>query len=264
MLHGLVRIPVTDLRAEPDSKAERVTQALFGTPVEIRTVRKKYLKITLPDGMVGWSRTAHIEQIAFGPWRKYAGKAKAKVRSSTARVFGDDRKSQPPFILFFGTELVVSETDGKVRFVLPGGIKGFVSRSCLKMPVAKRIRGISGRQIVNAARKFLGAPYLWGGITPSGFDCSGLIQTVFGYFDIRLPRNSGDQRRKGFEVRRDNLRPGDLLFFPGHVTLSLGGSDFIHASASRGMVLIETLDPDSPDYREDLDKEFIVARRIPL
>jgi cell wall-associated NlpC family hydrolase len=117
---------------------------------------------------------------------------------------------------------------------------------------------------VATAVRFLGVPYLWGGITPYGFDCSGLVKTVFGFHGITLPRDSADQRSAGFDVARSSLRPGDLLFFPGHVAIICGGKEFVHASASRGMVAIDSFDPGAPNYREDLDNEFEFARRIQL
>jgi len=134
----------------------------------------------------------------------------------------------------------------------------------LAEPSHHDLSGVTGKKIVALASRFLGVPYLWGGISPMGFDCSGLVQAVFGFFDIRLPRDSKDQREEGFAVERDGLHPGDLLFFPGHVAISWGGREFIHAAASRGMVAVDSFDPAQPNYREDLDHEFEFSRRLSL
>ncbi len=262
MLHGIVKISVTDLRARPDSKSERVTQALFGTPIEIRIVRKTFLKVSLPDGCIGWCRAGHIERVAPGPWKKYVRRRKAKVRVESTKVKDISNRQAPPFRLYFGTELILTDRNGKSRFELPGGIRGVISQDTLLPYDWNRIKGVAGKKIIAAAKRFLGAPYLWGGITPAGFDCSGLVQTIYGFYDIKLPRNSKEQQGKGLAVARDALKPGDLLFFPGHVAISCGGNEIIHASASRGMIITESLDPSSPDYRRDLDDKFICARRL--
>jgi cell wall-associated NlpC family hydrolase len=264
MLHGIVNIPVTDLRAGPDSKSERVTQALFGTPVEIQTVRKKFAKVSLTDGCIGWCRAGHIDQVGFTLWKKYVRRRKAKVRVESTKVKDISNRQAPPFRLYFGTELVVSRRSGKTYFDLPGGKKGIISKAALLPHGSNRAKETAGKKMVAVGRRFLGAPYLWGGITPAGFDCSGLVQVIYGFYDIKLPRNSKEQQGEGFTITRDALKPGDLLFFPGHVAISCGGNDFIHASASRGIVIIESLDSSSPDYRRDLDDKFICARRLLL
>jgi len=85
---------------------------------------------------------------------------------------------------------------------------------------------------------------------------------VYRYHGFELPRDSRDQRRAGKSAKRDLLRAGDLLFFPGHVALSCGGDNFMHASAQRGMTVIDSFDSKEPNYRRDLDLGFEFARRI--
>ncbi len=88
-----------------------------------------------------------------------------------------------------------------------------------------------GERAVRIAEGYIGVPYEWGGETPSGFDCSGLVQYVYGRLGVALPRTSYAQFAAGRRITRAELRPGDLVFFDaaGHVGIYAGGGHFVHA-----------------------------------
>lgn len=88
---------------------------------------------------------------------------------------------------------------------------------------------VSSSAIVNYARQFLGVPYVWGGSTPSGFDCSGFTQYVYAHFGISLPRTSSAQAGAGYRVSAAEARPGDLVWWPGHVGIYTGSGNNIAA-----------------------------------
>lgn len=103
----------------------------------------------------------------------------------------------------------------------------------------------SSSQVVNYAYNFLGVPYVYGANGPRAFDCSGFTTYVYRHFGVNLPRTARTQFGAGTAVSRDNLAPGDLVFFNtvgylGHVGLYIGNGDFIHA-ASSGQVKISSL-----------------------
>jgi cell wall-associated NlpC family hydrolase len=99
-------------------------------------------------------------------------------------------------------------------------------------------------KVAKFARKFLGVPYRWGGMSPaSGFDCSGFTRFVYAHFGITLPHYTGSQFAMGRRVSRWGLRPGDLVFFHGlgHVGLYIGAGRFIHAPHSGTTVSIDSM-----------------------
>ena len=110
-----------------------------------------------------------------------------------------------------------------------------------------------GKKIVDAAYKYLGVPYVWGGTSTSGMDCSGFTQKVFARLDIQIPRTAAEQARFGTYVPKDELRPGDLLFFRtyasyiSHVGIYIGDGRFIQENYGAGKVTINRL---SDEYFE--------------
>jgi cell wall-associated NlpC family hydrolase len=101
-----------------------------------------------------------------------------------------------------------------------------------------------GRTVAALAKRHVGAPYRWGGASPSGFDCSGFVCYVYGQVGLSLPHNAAKQYRLGSPVTRDGLEPGDLVFFDGlrHNGIYVGGGRFIHARQTGRGVTIARLD----------------------
>jgi cell wall-associated NlpC family hydrolase len=129
-------------------------------------------------------------------------------------------------------------------------------------------------------RQFVGVPYLWGGRSPYGFDCSGFTVAFWGFMGVSLPRDADQQFQAGKPVT-GSLQPGDLLFFGNlaedkpderqkdrfssisHVAVSLGGDEIIHANGTAWGVSYNSIDPASPRYRPWLREHYAGARRYP-
>lgn len=130
--------------------------------------------------------------------------------------------------------------------------------STSKLAQSSNSCNVSGSALVSYAMKFLGTPYVWGGTTPiPGFDCSGYMQYVYAHFGISIDRTTFNQIHDGVEVSKDNLQPGDLVFFgtwdnPYHVGMYVGNNCYIHAPETGDVIKISQLS------RSD----FLTARRV--
>lgn len=130
------------------------------------------------------------------------------------------------------------------------------------LQAAQATRTLSDEAIVHAVAQ-IGSPYRFGGTTPAGFDCSGLVLYSYRLAGIDLPRDTREQRRATRRIERSEVRSGDLLFFARggreqalHVGLYVGDGEFVHAAYRGGSVRLERLD--SPHWR----RTFIEARRV--
>ena len=128
----------------------------------------------------------------------------------------------------------------------PDGLIGPVTYEALLgrgMPDVSHGSSILARRIVQTSMQYIGVPYVFGGTTPYGFDCSGYVRYVFAQAGVALPRMADEQYYYGSPISTSELRAGDLVFFstytygPSHVGIYLGDNNFINASSSRGVVI---------------------------
>lgn len=152
-------------------------------------------------------------------------------------------------VLYRGAEVNVVGSENGWYIINYGGVNAYVCGSYLSIsrgtPVS-RGTSVTGYAIVEYGKNFLGTPYVYGGTTPSGFDCSGFVKYVYAHFGISLPRTSYSQLNSGVAVTRDELQPGDLVFFrnAGHVGIYAGNGNYMHAPQTGRSVCIEPMTRD--------------------
>ncbi len=263
--HAVVSLPILDLRPEPRHGSELRSQLLMGETVRILPGRPREGWVRVrnePDGYVGWVRhwgLVPATAARAARWRRRA-KGRIGVPMALVRALPGRGRNVPArgaatvSPVFFGNRLIVASR-GRGRWVeveLPDGRRGLLERSTL-----------AGARPTLEARvgSLLGTPYLWGGRSPAGYDCSAFVQQVLLEQGIRLERDARDQCRAARRLGpRERVRRGDLAFFrrPGepasHVGLSLGGGYYAHC---RGRVHIASLDRDNPLCDKDLLPQFM-------
>ncbi|MGI8586886.1 MAG: NlpC/P60 family protein [Chloroflexia bacterium] len=272
-LYGGVCVSVTDLRAEPDAASELLNQALLATPLTVLEKHadsqdRLWLLVRLPD-YEGWMLADHM--VRTGPPDPQANYMYIQALSTPLRILGPNRSpGEETITAYMGTRLRVAplavQGAGPIVLELPSGVLAAAEPSSLR-PADPLCRGEADSAIYTA-RQFQGTPYLWGGMTREGIDCSGLVQISYRLHGRHLPRDA-DQQFKALplEVAQADLRPGDLIFYGQrreqvtHVMLYFDSGRVIHASGAAGRVVVQSLDPADPDYHERTD-EYIGARRV--
>jgi len=272
-LGGVVAVAIADLRRRPDHKSELVSQALFGETLVAERLSPdgRWLLVRGTDDYKGWVRT----------WSVATGTARdlARWRRSATRIV--DRpwlwRGEPGTTsggpLPFGARLAPRPGggfDGPLGPLALGRAAGAGTGAFRTVPKARgRSRGDRLRRaLVRTGRSFLGVPYLWGGRSPAGLDCSAFVQLVYARHDLALPRDAQDQCTRVGGPRRlrtfdqalqggpsQGPRAGDLWFFGPktggitHVALSTGGLGLLHAY---GQVTVGSLNPEHPAFEPEL------------
>ena len=275
---GIVAVSVGNLRREPRHTAELVSQVLMGAEMRLLKMDRTWYLAQAPDGYLGWLEAAVMDvrdEAGLTAWRE-------TPRLVFTGLLGWIREAPeieaPPVgDLVIGAKLGGRLSgEGWTPVWLPDGRRGFLESPLLKdYDRWQETRAATPDNIERTARMFLGVPYLWGGNSAKGFDCSGFTQTVFGINGFSLSRDASQQALMGRDVDPGpafrNLRVGDLLFFGAgteaeeadrivHVGIHLGRGEFIHSGTGR--VRINSLDPEAIHYDEANHRRFVRAKRL--
>lgn len=261
-MRAIIKSPVCPLLTQPCRDCERADEALFGMAVEVlEQATPDYYKVRTHYRYEGYAWMGDlILSDETAKW--WAGLPKKVVlHKNVCDVMAGPKVQSWPLVTLPRGAVVspVGEPENSWQcVVLPDGREGYLRTSCLgdyfdaPPPLPE---DALRRRIVETAMLYAGTHYRWGGKSPLGIDCSGLTSMAYLLNGILIYRDA--RIVDGFpihEIPREEMKPGDLLFFPGHIALYMGDGRYCHSTGRAGDdgFTVNSLDPSAPDYRADL------------
>ena len=275
--NALVKISVANLRSNPAHSAELATQATLGTPLKVLKASGEWFLIQTPDKYLAWVDHGGLETKSDADFE--AWKNSEKIIFTEPFGFAYEKangKSQVISDLVAGSILEMQDQqNGFYKVKYPDGAVAFVKTDAAK-PYKEWLASVepSGENLIKTSKSLMGLPYLWGGTSAKGVDCSGYTKTVFFMNGIVIPRDASQQVHTGklIDSTRNfqNLIPGDLLFFgrPAtdttsekvvHVGMWIGNNQFIHSS---GRVRVSSVDSTAKDFDDFNYNRYLRTKRL--
>lgn len=281
---GVVNLSVANLRVTPNNQAELASQLLLGTTVDVLQRQNGYYRVRTPEGYIAWVSTSSITSMPPSEADRWKSAKKVIFTADFGHSYErPNLQSLRVSDLVMGDLLVaLDQSDGFYHVQYPDGRLAYID-SELVSPFNDWLdtRNVTAENVLGVAKSMMGIPYLWGGTSVKGVDCSGFTKTAYFMNGIIIPRDASQQVLVGEPIdilsadtldtqkALRNLRPADLLFFASgsgrapdaritHVALYLGNGEFIH---SAGTVRINSMLPNAPNYDDFQSRTLVSARR---
>ena len=270
-----IAVGVADVRRDPDPASELVTQALMHVPARGGDVSGEWTHVVLPD-YEGWVRTDQLAEPAVKGFTKIGVSCAtpldlvAVIMATHAPLFADVTGDEALDTVYLSTVLpLLDTTQSRLQVALPGDVSGWLARGSAVVRRGSEAFPPSPISLITTyARAFVGVPYLWGGTSWRGIDCSGFVQLCYRMGGYMLPRDA-DQQYDALtqSVERSSMQEGDLIFFghPSitHVGMALNQKEFIHAEGQDfHRVIIHSLDAADEHYHRRLDELVYGIKRV--
>jgi cell wall-associated NlpC family hydrolase len=267
---GIVSNSVGNIRGTGKHSAELVTQTLLGTVVNIWEKEGSWYLVQTPDKYLGWIDGGAIHKVSKEEADAWKSAPKALFQSFWGFSYAEaNTEAQTVSDLVFGNLLKIKgEKDQFFQVQYPDGRLAFVPQNDLKSFADwQKNTKANSEQLTKAGKKMMGVPYLWGGTSTKGMDCSGFTKTCYLMNGLLLPRDASQQALIGDKIDTSQgfgtLKVGDLLFFGTekvvHVAMWIGQGQFLHAG---NRIEIGSVEADSPFFDEFNFKRFLFAKRI--
>lgn len=266
---ALVTISVACMRAEPRSGSELVSQAIMGTPMRVLEDHDGMVLVQTPDNYLGYMTTSSIQMLNDAEFAEWKQSKRYIVTSCNAYIYSNAKEDEDNIVadVTLGNILTLKEKKSDFFMVaLPDGRCGYIHKSKVMDLVQWAEQPFDINLIERNAKRMLGTPYLWGGMSTKMVDCSGFVKTLYFSNGIILQRDASQQAKNGkiidWKSWQDEAQKGDLIFIGSkkgrvtHVAMYLEDGKYIHSS---GRVKINSMNPKDEDF---LDYTFISMSRI--
>lgn len=281
---GVVNLSVANLRVQPRNQAELATQVLLGTKVDLLQRQHGYYRARTPEGYIAWIPASSVTPMSASGATQWTSAKKVIFTADFGHSYTQpDYQSLRVSDLVMGNLLIaLGQSDGFYHVQYPDGRLAYIEEE-LARPFDTWLgtRQVIAENVLAVAKSMMGVPYLWGGTSVKGVDCSGFTKTAYFMNGLVIPRDASQQVLVGEPIdilsadtldthkALRNLQPADLLFFASgkgrspdahitHVALYLGNGEFIHAA---GTVRINSMLPDAPNYSDFESRTLVSARR---